>query len=251
MGLGAGGFRWWSHREFERFAQSIEDLSQKEMSVILATNELEKEFKEEFDAIVFKETGNLTNNKKHLTRTEEIHDEIYGKIEDEYLPLIDEKIAEINQFLDRRRYLWLWGDENKFLDLIASISEAAARAKTADADVIEADALLSPATFALQADTLNYFGFLKTYGSALPSSAMMTALAPFKKYTTGYKFPNEDLLKESYLSVYKALTNYKALYGKIYEMYAAYTSGDYAKTERLAGEIPPLPQPHFHIYVSF
>ena len=250
LGLGVGGFRWWSHREFERFAQSIENLRQKEMSVILATDELEKEFKEEFDAIVFKETGNLANNKKHLTRTEEIHDEIYEKIEDEYLPLIDEKIAEINQFLDRRRYLWLWGDEKKFLDLVVSISEAAARAKTANANVIEVDALLSPATFALQTDTLNYFGFLKTYGSVLPSAAMMTALAPFKKYTTGYKFPNEDSIKDNYLSFYKALVNYRGLYGKIYEMYAAYTSGDYAKAERLAGEVAAISERDFGMTVD-
>ncbi len=251
LGLGALAFRWWSHQEFERFVQSIEDLSQKEMSIILATDELEKEFKEELDAIVLKETGNPTKNKKHLTRTEEIHDEIYGKVKDEYLPLTEEKISDINQFLDRRGRLWLWRDEKKFLDLVASVSEAAARAKTADVNVVEVDALLAPVAFALQADSIDYFGFVKIYATALPSSAMMKALAPFKKYTTGYKFQNEDSIKERYPSFYKALVNYKALYSKIYEMYAAYTSGNYTKTTQLSNEIVSISKRSFDLTIDW
>lgn len=251
LGLGAVLFRLYSYQEFEKFVGKLEGFSQQELTLILAMDKLEKDLKTEFDAILFKEGANLAENKKHLAKTEEITDELYKKQTDEYLPLFEQEITEVNQFLDRR-YLWLWGKEKEFLNIVSLVAENATKAKDADAVILERSKLLSTVSFVTQSDSIAYLGFLKDLDKIIASVSSTTkALAPLKKYTTGYKFPEEDQIKTLYPALYKVLTNYKALYGKTYEMFIAYANKDYAKTTRLSDEIITISKRNFDLTIDW
>ncbi|KRT67364.1 MAG: hypothetical protein XU08_C0003G0036 [candidate division WWE3 bacterium CSP1-7] len=251
LALGAGGFRWWSHQEFEKFVGRIEGFSQQELTLILAMDKLEKDLKAEFDAISFKEGASLAENKKHLANGEKTTDEFYSKQTDEYLPLFEQEIDEVDQFL-ARRYLWLWGKEKEFLSLITSVSENATKAKDADAVIIERSKLLSTVSFVTQSDSIAYLGFIGDLDKIIASvSATTKALAPLKKYTTGYKFPEEDQIKTLYPDLYQVLKNYKALYSKTYEMFIAYANKDYAKTMKLSDEITTISKRNFDLVIDW
>jgi len=252
LGLGAVVFRLYSHQEFEKFAQKLEGFSQQELSILLATDKLEKQLHDEFDAIIFKETGNLAENKKHLAKVEKINAEMYKKQTDEYLPLVEREITDVSQFLSRRRYLWLWGKEKEFLNIINSVSEAATKAKDADAIILEREKLIAEVSFTIQGDTIVYLGFVKDLDRLVTSTSATTkALAPLKKYTTGYKFPGEDQLKTLYPSFYKALANYKTLYDKTYEMFVAYAGGNYTKAYQLSAEVTSISKRSFDMAIDW
>ncbi len=252
VGVGAASFRIYSHQEFEKFVARLESFSQQELSIILALDGIEKEMSTEFDKISFKETANMTENRKHLAKTEELTDELYKKQEEEYLPLIGEEITKVNEFLDRR-YLWFWGKEKDFLSSISSVSENATKAKDADALLVSRSKLLHEVSFVTQSDAITYIGFVKDYNPLTTSLAAATkALAPLKKYTTAsYKFPGQDEIKTLYPTLYTALLNYKAFYGKIYEMIIAYANRDYSKAMRLSEEITTISKRSFDLTVDW
>src|SRR3972149_1838368 len=195
LALGAGGFRWWSHQEFEKFVGRIEGFSQKELTLILAIDKLEKDLKAEFNAISFKEGASLAENKKHLANGEKTTDEFFSKQTDEYLPLFEQEIDEVGQFL-ARRYLWLWGKEKEFLSLITSVSENATKAKDADAVIIERSKLLSTVSFVTQSDSIAYLGFIgDLLGIISPISvtSYLRACFAFKIFASG--ITEEDQIK--------------------------------------------------------
>lgn len=247
-GGGAVFFRIKSHQEFERFVGKLEDLSQQETEILLGLIDLGEEGDSEFSAIVYDGGADVKKNRSHLAKAQEAYEEEYEKEKNEYLPLVEEKATEVEQFLTKSKRLWLWGGEKTFLELVSSVVEAARAATEADADLIEKQILIAKVSFAIMADSVEYFYFL---GGINRIDVWGERLKPFKKYTVGYKFEGEGEIKALYPKVYTALTNHKALFAKVYETYTAYLEGKYAESYRLSVELEALSKRNLDIVVDW
>jgi hypothetical protein len=234
-GVAAYLFRTNSRQEFNGFAGKVEGYSQKETDFLLEALNLEKKYSDEFAAI--KQKASVVKNRAHLVAAKKAQEEYYKKQTEEYLPLVGEDVAAVEQFLDRRSQLWLWGDEKKFLEYIDSVASSAKTAKTAFEDIVGRENLIARAGLSLATDSVEFFYFLEGYADP---STWGARLKPFKKYTQGYKFEGEDQIKTLYPKFYKALQSYKTLFAKNYEMCTALLAGNYSKVYQLSSEISKI-----------